>query len=302
MADLPGIFVNILGPVFLLVALGAVLAKKVALDAQTLAKLSYWLLGPFFVFDILASADLEPGLVLRMVGAIVVTMVAVGVAVAGVSRMLGRSRPVASAGVLTSIFGNVGNFGLAIVAFTFGESALPLAGIALLTINIIGLIVGVGAATSLSAPPWRSVRAALTAPMTLAVPPAVLVNVTNWDMPLWLDRPVSLLAGALIPTMLVTLGVQIAAMQRPRFDADVGVPLIAKLVAAPAVAWLAAGLLGLSGVPAGVVIVQSAMPAAVFTALIALEHDLLPDLTTTIVLTGTLASIATLPVVIALVS
>ena len=72
--------------------------------------------------------------------------------------------------------------------------------------------------------------------------------------------------------------------------------------AAPALAWAAAGLLGLTGTPAGVVILQSAMPAAVFTALIALEHDLVPDLTTTIVLTGTLASVVTLPVVIALVS
>ena len=302
MADLPGIFLNILGPVFLLVALGALLGRRVALDAQTLAKLSYWLLGPFFVFDILASADLEPGLILRMVGATFAVMAAVGVGVALIAGALGRPRPTASAGVVTSIYGNVGNFGLAIVAFTFGEGALPLAGIVLLTVNITGLIVGVGAATSLTSPPWKVVRSALLAPMTLAVPPAMAVNVTNWDMPLWLDRPVSLLAGALIPIMLVTLGVQISGMERPHINSDVALPLVAKLLAAPALAWAAAGLLGLTGTPAGVVILQSAMPAAVFTALIALEHDLVPDLTTTIVLTGTLASVVTLPVVIALVS
>ena len=302
MSDLPGIFLNILGPVFLLVGLGALLGRKVALDAQTLAKLSYWLLGPFFIFDILASADLEPDLILRMVGATLAVMAVVGLGVALTARALGRPRPAASAGVVTSIYGNVGNFGLAIVAFTFGEGALPLAGIVLLTVNITGLIVGVGAATSLTSPPWTAVRSALLAPMTLAVPPAMAVNVTNWDMPLWLDRPVSLLAGALIPIMLVTLGVQILGMERPHINSDVALPLVAKLLAAPALAWVAAGLLGLTGTPAGVVILQSAMPAAVFTALIALEHDLVPDLTTTIVLTGTLASIVTLPMVIALVS
>ena len=47
-------------------------------------------------------------------------------------------------------------------------------------------------------------------------------------------------------------------------------------------------------------ILQFAMPPAVFTALIALEHDLAPDLVTTTVLAGTLASVLTLPVVIAL--
>jgi hypothetical protein len=42
------------------------------------------------------------------------------------------------------------------------------------------------------------------------------------------------------------------------------------------------------------------MPPAVLTAVIALEHDLEPDLVTTTVLVGTLGSIVTIPVVIAL--
>ncbi len=58
---------------------------------------------------------------------------------------------------------------------------------------------------------------------------------------------------------------------------------------------------GLEGDPAGVTILQSAMPAAVFTALIAIEHDLEPDLVTTTVLTTTLVSAVTLAVVLALV-
>ena len=37
-----------------------------------------------------------------------------------------------------------------------------------------------------------------------------------------------------------------------------------------------------------------------FTALISMEHDLVPDFTTSVVLTGTLASVVTLPVVLAL--
>jgi len=45
---------------------------------------------------------------------------------------------------------------------------------------------------------------------------------------------------------------------------------------------------------------MSAMPAAVFTSLIALEHDLESDFVTSVVLIGTLVSAATLPVVISL--
>lgn len=58
--------------------------------------------------------------------------------------------------------------------------------------------------------------------------------------------------------------------------------------------------MALAGVAADVVILQAAMPAAVFTSLIALEHDLEADFVTSVVLVGTLTSAVTLPVVISL--
>ena len=301
MPDLLRIFVDILAPVFILVGLGVLAGKRLALDAGTLARLAYWIIGPAFIFDLLAGADLGAGLVARMLVAVALAMAGVGVVAWLVGRLAGRSQPVRGAIVLTSIYGNVGNFGLAIVAFTFGEEALPLAGLVLLPVNVVGLMVGVVAATRQRGGWGEAARSALTAPMVLAVPPAVAVNVLNLDLPPIVDRPVGLLAGALIPVMLVTLGVQLAGMGLPRLSGDVAIPLGVKLVVSPLVAAGAAAIAGLSGVPAGVLVLQAAMPAAVFTALVALEHDLEPDLVTTIVLAGTLASVITLPVVISLV-
>jgi malate permease and related proteins len=67
------------------------------------------------------------------------------------------------------------------------------------------------------------------------------------------------------------------------------------------VAAAVATAVGLDGTPAGVLVLQSAMPAAVFTSLVALEHGLEADLVTSIVVVTTLVSLVTLPVVIALV-
>lgn len=301
MPDLLRIFVDILAPVFLLVGLGVLAGRRLDLDAGTLAKLAYWIIGPAFIFDLLARADLGAGLVIRVLAAVGITMAGVGVSAWLIGRVTGRSQPVRGALVLTSVYGNVGNFGLAIVAFTFGEEALPLASLVLLPVNVVGLMVGVAAATRQRGGWGHAARSALTAPMILAVPPAVVVNVLNLDLPPIVDRPVSLLAGALIPVMLLTLGVQLAGMGLPRVTGDVVIPLAVKLVLSPLVAAGAVVAVGLTGVPAGVVVLQAAMPAAVFTALVALEHDLEPNLVTTIVLAGTLASVATLPVVIALV-
>ncbi len=300
MTQLGRILADILVPVFLLVATGAVAGRRLALDSRSFAKVAYWILGPVFVFDILARADLTADLVARVVGASVLAMVAVGSAAVLVGRLFRRPADVVAAGLTTSVYGNVGNFGLAIVVFTFGDSALPLAGIVLLVVNVVGLVVGVAAANWEEGGALVSLGRALTAPMTLAVVPAVFVNVADAELPLWLGRATTLVAAALIPMMLLTLGIQLSEMGMPRFSGDVVRTLVTKLVVAPAVAAAAVWGAGLTGMPAGVLILQFAMPPAVFTALIALEHDLAPDLVTTTVLAGTLVSVLTLPVVIAL--
>lgn len=301
MSELGGIFVDVLGPVMIVVGAGFLIGRKLAVDAGALARIAYWVLGPAFIYDILSSADLGAGLVLRLVGATVATMAVAGVIVGVAARLLGGSFPVASAAVLTTIYGNVGNFGLAIIVFTFGEGALPLAGIVLLPIHILGFVVGVIAAGAQRVSPWAAVGRALSAPMTLAVIPAMAVNVGDVELPLWLDRPIGLVSAALIPMMLITLGVQLAGMKRPRFDAALLVPTVGKLAVVPVVAAAVAAILGLEGTAAGVLVLQSAMPSAVFTSLVALEHDLVPDLVTTIVLGTTMTSVVSLPVVIALV-
>lgn len=294
------IFIDILGPVFLIVAVGAVAGRRLEFQPATLSKLSYWLLGPAFIFDVLSDAELAAGLIARMVAAAVLAMVVTAGATWIALRVARRPYPVTAAALMTSVYGNVGNFGLAIVAFTFGTEALPLAGIMFIVINIGGLLVGVTAATRRRTSLLAAVRTALSAPMNVLVAPAIVVNLFDIEIPLWLDRPVSLVAGALIPVMLLTLGMQLSGMARPTIDIGVTVPIVTKLAVAPLAAAVLVWMFGVSGVAAGVVVLQSAMPAAVFTVLVAIEHDLEPEMVTTTVLVGTMGSIATLPVAIAL--
>ena len=300
-SELVRVFVDVLTPVFVIVGVGYLVAGRMKVDAGTLSKLAYWILGPAFIFDVLAGTDLQGDVVLRVVLVSLATMVVTGLGATGVARAMGRSSSQTSATMLTSVHGNVGNFGIAIAAFAFGEEALPLAGIVMVTVNTAGILVGVAAATSRTARPAVAVRTAFLAPMALAVIPAVIVNVSNSTLPVFADRPIGLLANALIPMMLLTLGIQLGQMDRPHVGSVVAVPIAAKLIVAPSVAALIVAIVGPTGLAGQVVIVQAAMPAAVFTSLVALEHDMEPDLVTTIVLAGTLVSVLTLPVVLTLV-
>lgn len=283
------ILFDILGPVLVLVIAGVAVGKWLFIPAQPLAKLAYWLIGPAFVFDALSRADLAPRILGRLslasAGAFAVSAFIAYV----MAWRVPRDRRAAI--VTTGAYGNVGNFGLAIVLFSFDDGARPYAAVAMVIVNGLGLILAVTLADGGLAGFSRALRS----PMTLMIPPALLVNSLDLNLPLVVGRPIGLLAGAIIPVMLVTLGIQLHGIGRPKFDIDVTRSLVAKLLVQPVVAIPIAAGLGLTGDAAGAIVLQAAMPAAVFAAVIAIELEARADETATIVMAGTLVSVFTLP-------
>jgi len=300
--ELISIFLNILFPVFAIVLLGYVGGPRLGLEPRTLSKLAYYLLVPAFVFNVFSKAEVQVELTVRMaVFFIAVTLGAVLVSFL-VARLSGAKAELAAAYVLVAAFGNVGNFGLPIIDFKVGAEGLLPASVYFLVGSTFGFLVGVMAATwHRDDGRWRAAWAAFTTPGVLAVVPAFLINSLQTPIPTFIERSVTLMAGALIPVMLLTLGVQLAEMGRPRIDRHVIGASLVRLLVSPALALALAPLCGLAGVERSVGIVQAAMPAAVLTSLIALEHDLIPDFVTTVVLFSTIASAVTLTIVLAIV-
>ncbi len=289
---------DVLTPVALLVVLGAAVGRRLDFDVASLSRLSYYVLGPAFVFAVLADAELDGSVVVRLVVAGLAGMGAALLVVAAWARIARVDREIAAATAMTSAYGNVGNAGLAIVGFALGEDALPIAGVLMLTINVGGLVLSVGLAEARTRSPLHALLRALSAPMAIAGGLALVVNVGNVELPLVLDRPIGLLANALIPIMLFTLGLQLVQTGVVGVTADVGVMLACKLALAPLAAGLVAAAIGLEGDFLDAVIIQSAMPPAVFCAVVAIEYDLAPDRVTTGVVLGTFASVVTLPLVL----
>ncbi len=296
------LLIDVLGPVVLIVGIGAVAGPRLGIAGSSLSTLAYWILGPAFVFELLRESDLEMSVVLRLAAAGVAGMAA-AIAVAAVgNRIIGSSPAVSAASIVTSAYGNVGNAGLAITVFALGEDALPVAGILMLVINVLGITLGVGLAARQTVGFGGAVQRALTAPMTLAAIVALALGAIDAAPPLVVERSVGLLGGALIPIMLFTLGLQLASTGVSARTGDLGVTMVAKLLVAPLAATTTAFLIGLDGELLWAVAIQSAMPPAVFCMVLAMEHDLEPERVTSAVVMTTLASLLTLPVVLALAS
>jgi hypothetical protein len=110
-----------------------------------------------------------------------------------------------------------------------------------------------------------------------------------------------LLGSAMIPIMIVALGVQLSGIGVPRLNRDMLVAGALRLVGAPLIAVVLAMPFGLSGLERSIGIIQSAMPSAVLASIIAFENDLLPEFVTATVLFSTLASVVTLTVILTIV-
>ena len=123
---------------------------------------------------------------------------------------------------------------------------------------------------------------------------------TGVTLPTAIARPVELLSAAAIPSMLLVLGMQFEKGAWPERPGLVAAAAVLALVVSPLLGFLLARLLGLEGIARQAVIVESAMPSAVITTILALEFDVAPKFVTSVVVVTTLASPVTVSLLIAL--
>jgi predicted permease len=300
-ASLLSIFFDVVAPVFAIVALGWALGPRLALDARTLSRVAYYVFVPAFTFDVISRSRVPLADAGRMAAYAVVTHLAFGAIAFVLARLLRRPRKMVAAWVMLSVFGNVGNFGLALIQFRLGEAALAPATIYFIVILLTSFVVCVGVAAWTRHGGLSAVISVFRTPALVVAAPALLVSSWHVELPLFVSRTVGLLGGAMIPAMLFVLGVQLAETKALRPSADsVGVAVL-RLVGAPLVAWVLAAPFGLAGLERAAGILQAGMPAAILVAIIATEFDVEPGFVTAAVLLSTVLSLPTLTVLLAMV-
>lgn len=299
--QLAEIFINVITPVFALVAIGYVAAPRLGLDARTLSRTAYFILIPSFVFNVMSGASVDPSQTLRMVSFIVVVYLAVALLGFGVAKMLRRPPEMVAAYVVVAVWGNVGNFGLPLIEFRLGQDALVAATVYFLAIILVAFSISVAAANWHRGGSLRAILQVLKTPGLIALLPALLFNGLDVPVPLALSRVTGLLGGAMVPIMLVTLGAQLAGAKQIRISGDVLIASSLRLIGGPLIAIALAGFFGLGAIERGAGIFQAGMPVAILASIIALENKLLPDFVTTTVLFSTIMSVITLTMLFALV-
>lgn len=293
------VFLDVVAPVFAVVGLGFFLGPRLALEPRTLSRAAYYFFVPAFTFGVIAGARVQPSRALRMAAFILATHVVFALLGWTAARLLRRDRETTAAYVMLSVFGNIGNFGLALLQFRLGDEALVPATIYFVVSLLLSFVVCVGAATWVRGGGLSAVTSVFRTPAILAAIPALAVSGAGLELPLLVTRTVELLGSAMIPTMLFVLGLQLAERGALRFTPDVLAATLLRLVASPAVAALLVVPFGIGGVDRATCILQAAMPAAVLVAIISTEHRVAPAFVTATVFFSTILSLPVLTLLLA---
>lgn len=299
MPDAFVLLLDVVLPVFLVIAAGAAIGARFRLEAAPINRLALYAAVPALVFQSLSGIELGGGSVGRLLAGYAVYLLAAAALAALVARRWSAVRRRALMG--TSMLGNAANLNLPVALFAFGAAGLELALVLYVATALLVFALGpslVGRPVG----PAHAVRTVLAFPVLWAALAGLAVSASGVALPLALARAVDLLAGAAIPMVLFTLGVQLARARRWRPSGAAWTAVALKLGAGPLLAAAAGMLVGLTGLGLAVLVVLGAMPTAVNAAMLAVEFGGDAELVGDAVVVGTAVALATLPVVLAMAS
>lgn len=192
------------------------------------------------------------------------------------------------------LFPNTGNMGLPLCLFAFGDIGLGMGLILFIVISLCHFSLGVTLVSQGNV--WSQL---IKAPVVYSALISLLLIATGWQLPLWLNNTVGLLGGMSIPLMLIALGVSLSSLAVSHVKQSV-LGALFRLGIGIGVGLLLVWLFDLEGVMRGVVLIQCAMPSAVFNYLLAHRYQQNPEAVAGVVVCSTLISFLSLPFLIAL--
>jgi len=282
-----GDLLSIIAPVFICAGIGFVWQKQGrSYDTALITALITNIGTPCLVFFTLYDADLK-------IADFGVMALAAALAIAGFALLGGVVLKLTGLPFRTYLpslmFPNSGNMGLPLSLLAFGKPGLAFAIVYFTVSAVQQFTIGV-AISSGAMSPARLMRI----PIIYAVVLALLIMGLELKVPDVVINTTRLLGGMTIPMMLITLGVSLAKLRVSSLGRSVGLAVF-RLVLGFSVGWLVATSLGFTGLERGVLILQSAMPVAVFNYLFAQRYNNQPEEVAGMVVLSTALSFATLP-------
>ncbi|MDR7094109.1 AEC family transporter [Hydrogenophaga laconesensis] len=282
---------DVIIPVFLIVAIGFLYARRQAPDMLTFNRIALDVLAPMLVYSALASRDfvIADHLVLLAGGTAII--LGGGLLAWPLARAMG-TQPRTLVPVV--MFNHCGNMGLPLALLAFGPAHFG-AAVALFSVsNLLHFSLG-ARITSRTA----RTRDLFTSPLMIATALGFASALTDVRPPDVVLSGLRLLGDALLPMMLFALGVRLTSLTRSGLALGLAGALARPLIGL-AIALPLAGVLGLEGAARGQLLLFAALPPAVMQFMLADRYHQEPDKVGAMIMLGNALAVVFVPLALAL--
>jgi predicted permease len=297
MSFIANIILNIILPIFVLIAIGALVERFIHFDLATLSRLTLNVLIPALLVVKLMDSQLKPQLFPVIFGFGLLHFILLWL----MSWFLYGQPPFKAqrpALMMGTMFYNTSIVGIPFVQLAFGDEFLGVYSMILLLNVFLNFSLGLWLVNSHVE--WKlALRELVRSPMLYALAAGWILNAVGMRLPPTVRLPLDWLVGAVLPVSLLTLGAQLVRSKFGQKILPISMAVGARLIISP----LLAGMLALGfktllpGSIAGIeslLVLATGLPAALNVFILFSGRDKLDVLTSQIVFWSTLLSAVTL--------
>ncbi len=189
---------------------------------------------------------------------------------------------------------NTGNMGIPICLFAYGTLGMGVAAAISSLVILLHFTINIFLASK-----KFDIKIILKSPPTYAVIVAVYFLYFDLEMPKVVINTVMLLGYAMIVLILMSLGVSLTQLKVFSLKSSI-ISSVGRVIIGPIIGFLIIKIFNLSGFAAGVLLIQSSMPSAILTYLVAEMYSpkKVVDSISSMIVVSTLMSLITVPIIV----
>ena len=283
---------EVLAPVFFIVGIGYILGKKKSnVDTTFITNYSADFGAPaLFIFAITSSGvtfDIFSEYFIYSVIALICFAITGVIFLFFMKKDISRELP-------PFFLPNTGNMGIPICLFAYGTSGMGIAAAISAVIVLLHFTLNIFLASR-----KFDILIIIKSPSFYAILITVIFLYLDIEMPTFVLNTVMLLGYAMIVMILMSLGIALTQLKVFSLKNSV-ISSIGRVIAGPIIGYFIINIFNLSGYAAGALLIQSSMPSAILTYLIASMYspkEIVDNIASTVVV-STLMSVITVPIIV----
>lgn len=281
--------INVILPTFFTILVGFAIGKLLRFDVKTIIDVVFYTGLPALTF----TSILNQNIVILEAAKIWGAAILVSIGCAALGWILFKILREKHSGLYLPIsLPNTVNVPFPIITLAYGPAGLFFATLYYIP-NVI-LLYSLGIYVAAGKDWLHNLKTMLKVPTLYAAILALVLNFNHVKVPTMVMNPLNFIGGMTIPIVVLTLGISLSRVKITSIPITLWSSLI-RLGGGLAIGFLVAYLFDLTGLARNVVVLMSAMPAAVNTYTITEKYNNEPDLVASVVMVTTVASLLIIP-------